>query len=250
MFNIWTIAKREYKLYFAGPAAYMVVFMILLVLGVFFYLNLQVASNPAQSGGYVPGVDITLVPLATMMVLVTPAVTTRLLADEQRMGTIELLLTAPVRDAELVVGKWLGGFLLFLTIAAITFIFPMTLNQFVEPGIDQGPLVSGYLGIALLSASLVAVGVFISSLFSNQIAAFATTLGATIFLWWVIGPIAQVMGSFSTVSEVIAYLDFNGHFFDNLVRGIIDLKDIMYYLSLTALALFLATVSVETRRWR
>lgn len=246
MHNIWTIAKREYNLYFSSPVAYMVAFVILVVLGIFFYLNIQVATIQQ---GYVPGVEITLVPLGTMLILVTPAITTRLLAEERRLGTIELLLTAPVRDWEMVVGKWLGGFFLLLTIVAITLVFPVLLNQFVQPGIDQGPLVSGYLGMALLCAALVAVGVFISSLFSNQIAAFVTTMGVMIFLWWVMRPIAQVAGPMGTGGELIGYLDFGGHFLDNLVRGVINLADVIYYLSVTALALFFGTVSVEIRRW-
>jgi ABC-2 type transport system permease protein len=247
MINIWTITKREYKLYFESPVAYVVIFVILLILGIFFFLNIQVAT---QQQGYVPGIDITVIPLATMLMLVTPAITTRLLAEEQRLGTIELILTAPVRDWELVVGKWLGGFLLLLTIVAFTFIFPVVLNRLVQPGIDQGPLVSGYLGLVLLCMSLVAIGVFISSLFSNQIAAFITTLGVLIFLWWIIGPIAQVAGPVSKISSLVTYLDFNQHFFSNFVHGIIDLSDVIYFLSVTSLSLFLGTMMVEMRRWR
>ncbi|MFC1878619.1 ABC transporter permease [Chloroflexota bacterium] len=250
MANIWTIAKREYKLYFVSPAAYVVAFVILIVVGIFFYLNLSIASDPQQAGGYVPGGDVTLYPLATMLVLVIPAITTRLISDEQRMGTIELLLTAPVRDSELVIGKWLGGLLLILTIVAVTLVYPLVLNQYVEPGIDQGPLVSGYLGIALMCASLVAIGVFVSSLFSNQVASFVVTLGVMIFMWWVLGPIAQVLGPAASGSQIVGYLDFQAHFFDNLVRGVIDLADVVYFVSLTTLALFLSSVVVETRRWR
>ena len=246
MVNIWTIAKREYNLYFSSPVAYMVAFVVYLILGIFFFLNLQVASSQQ---GYVPGAEITMAPLATMLILITPAVTTRLLAEERRLGTIELLLTAPVRDWELVVGKWLGGFIFLFTIIAITLVYPLLLNQLVSPGIDQGPLLSGYLGLTLLAASMVAVGVFVSSLFSNQIAAFVTTLGLLIFMWWVLSPIAQVTGPLGNSSELISYLDYSGHFFDTLVRGIIDLKDIVFYLSVTALALLLSTVSIEIRRW-
>jgi ABC-2 type transport system permease protein len=247
MHNIWTIAKREYSMYFASPVAYMATFIILLVLGIFFYLNLQIAT---LQQGFIPGVDAVLYPLATLLIFITPAITTRLLAEEQRLGTIELLLTAPVRDWELVVGKWLGGFLLLLTIILITLIYPMILNQLVDPGIDQGPIVSGYLGVILLSAAMVAVGVAISSLFNNQIAAFITTLGVLLLLWWIIGPIARVLGPTSSSAELINYLDFNNHFATNLVRGVIDLADVVYYLSVTALALFLGTMSVEIRRWR
>jgi len=246
MYNIWIIAKREYNLYFSSPVAYMIAFVVFLVLGIFFFLNLQVALTQQ---GYVPGAEIIMAPLATLFVLITPAITTRLLAEERRLGTIELLLTAPVKDWELVVGKWLGGFLLLDTIIAITLIYPLLLNQLVDPGIDQGPLLSGYLGLILLAASMVAVGVFVSSLFSNQIAAFVTTLGALIFLWWVLSPIAQVTGPPGKSSELISYLDYSGHYFETMVRGIIDLKDVVFYLSVTALALFLGSVSTEMRRW-
>lgn len=246
MRNIWIIAKREYRLYFSSPVAYAVATIILGVLGIFFYLNMQATQI---DNTYVPGINSILGPLAVMMVLITPAITTRLLAEERRLGTIELLLTAPVRDWELVVGKWLGGFLLMLTIIALTIVYPLILNQLVEPGIDQGPLISGYLGAILVCASLVAVGVLISSFFTNQIAAFAATLGATIFLWWVLGPIAQITGTLSPGSELLGYLDFQGHYFNTLLQGIIDLRDIVYYISLTALALFFGTVSVEVRRW-
>lgn len=246
MRNIFTIANREYKLYFASPAAYLIMFMILAVLGVFFYLTLANAT----AYQYVPGVQSILSPMATLLMLATPAITTRLLAEEQRMGTIELLLTAPVRDWEVVVGKWLGAFMLMATIVAISLIYPLVLNRFVEPGIDQGPVLSGYLGILLLSAALSGLGVAISSLFNNQIAAFATTLGVLIFLWWVVSPIAQTLGPAGGSAEWVAYLDLGEHFYNNMLQGVIDLRDITYYLSLTALSLFLATVTVEMRRWR
>jgi ABC-2 type transport system permease protein len=249
MHNIWTIAKREYQLYFASPIAYMLAFFLLLILGVFFYLPISYATSPAgMQQSYIPGIEVILQPLAVILVLLTPALTTRLLAEERRLGTIELLMTAPVRDWELVIGKWLGAFLLLLTYLAITLIYPIVLNQMVNPGIDQGPLMSGYLGLILLSAATVAVGVLISSLFSNQIAAFVTTMGAIIFLWWIIGVIVSV-GSQMGGPQWLSYLDYSAHYFDNFVRGVIDLRDIVFYVSITALCLFLGTMSVEVRRW-
>jgi len=163
------------------------------------------------------------------------------------MGTIELLLTAPIRDYELIIGKWFGGFLFMLTLVAITWIFPLILNFLIDPGIDQGPLISGYLGVILICASLVSIGVAISSLFSNQIAAFFATLGVFLILWLVNLP-SQAMGS--TGGNLLSYLDFSEHFFSTLYLGVIDLRDVVYYLSLTALSLFLGSVIVETRRWR
>jgi len=250
MYNVWTIAKREYQLYFSSPVAYMLAFFLLLVLGFFFYYSLQIAASPiGMQQGYVPGVDIILQPMAVMLVLFIPALTTRLLAEERRLGTIELLMTAPVRDWELVLGKWLGAFLLLLTFLAITIIYPMVLNQLVDPGIDQGPLITGYLGLALLCAATVAVGVFISSLFNNQIAAFATTMGVVIFLWWIIGVIGQVASQTGSPADLATYLDYSGHFYNNLMRGVLDLRDLVYYLSITTVSLFLSAVSIETRRW-
>src|SRR4030067_662276 len=179
MRNIWTIAKREYKYYFASPVAYLVAFIILLILGILFYANVTAAIMQQ----FPPGVQVVLGPLITLLLFASPAITMRLLAEEQRMGTMELLLSAPVRDWELVVGKWFGGFLFILTILAVTWLYPIFLNQMVDPGIDQGPLISGYLGIILFTASLVAIGVAVSSLFSNQIAVFFATLGVYLFLW-------------------------------------------------------------------
>ena len=243
MRNVWTIASREYKLYFASPAAYLVAFMVLLILGIIFYANVMAAMMQQ----FPPGIQVILGPLTTILLFATPAITMRLIAEEQRLGTIELLLTAPIKDWELVVGKWLGGFLFMLTIIALTWLYPIFLNQIVSPGIDQGPLVTGYLGIVLIIAALVAVGVAISSLFSNQIAAFFLTLGVYLFFWLISTP-SQAMGG--SGAELLSYLSLSDHFYDTLYRGIIDLRDIVYYLSVTALALFLGSVLVETRRWR
>ena len=247
MNNILTIAKREFKLYFASPVAYLMAFFILLVVGaIFYFFGL---SSAVLQQGYVPGVDLILGPLATMLIFITPAITTRLMAEENRIGTIELLLTSPVKDWELVVGKWLGGLLLLLSIVGLTLIYPIILHQMVTPGIDQGPLVTGYLGIFLFSSALVAVGVFVSSLFNNQIAAFVATLGVLIVLWWIITPIGQVIGTGSALSEIVTYIGLQEHYFSNLIVGILDLSDVVYYLSLTALSLFFGTMVVEARRW-
>jgi ABC-2 type transport system permease protein len=243
MRNIWTIARREYKLYFTTPAAYMIAFMLLLILGVIFYANI-LASMVQQ---FPPGIQIVIGPLVTLLLFATPAVTMRLLAEEQRLGTMELLLTAPLRDWELVVGKWLGGFLFLLTIIAVTWLYPLLLNQLVSPGIDQGPMLSGYLGVILFASALVAIGVAVSSLFSNQIAVFFTTLGIFLLLWLISMP-SQAMGAVS--GGLLRYLDFSEHYYNTFYVGVIDTSDVIYYLTITALALFLGTVSLETRRWR
>jgi len=243
MRNIWTIARREYNLYFDTPMAYMVAFLYLVVLGVIFYYNLLTAMYQQ----YAPQVQAVVGPMVTLILFLTPALTMRLLAAENGEGTIELLLTAPVRDWELVVGKWLAGFLFMLTLLAVTLVYPLIMHQLVEPGIDQGVLISTYLGLILMSGALIAVGVAISSLFRNQTAAFFATLGALLLLW-LIGIPSEAAGSLG--SKLLMYLDFRSHFYNSLFRGVIDLADMVYYLSLTALALFLGALSIEIRRWR
>lgn len=243
MRNILTIAIREYRLYFATPIAYMVAFIVLIVMGYFFY-GVVLASSFQQLA---PGIDVILRPLVSILLFGTPAITMRLLAEEQRMGTIELLLTAPVRDFELIVGKWLGAFLFMLSLVAVTWIFPIALNRMVEPGIDQGPLLTGYLGIILICASLVAIGLAVSAFFSNQIAAFFVTIGVVILLFSMSMPV-QAAGTFG--ENILLYLDFSEHFYKTLLQGLIDLGDIVYYLSVTSLALFIGTMAIAVRRWR
>ncbi len=154
MRNIWTIARREYKLYFISPVAYVVAFLFMAILGFFFYRAMGDAIQQALYQSYAPTVQVLVSPMVTLLLFTMPAITMRLLAEEARMGTLELMLTAPVKDWELVIGKWLGGFLFMLTLLVATWVFPIALNIIVEPGIDQGLLLTNYLGLVLMVASL------------------------------------------------------------------------------------------------
>ena len=249
MRNIWTIAKREYDHYFISPIAYVVAFMILLTVGIIFAINIYFfIQNAFQSYGQTPDLSPVTGAFVFLLVLSIPALTMRLLSDEARMGTLELLLTAPVRDFELVAGKWLGAFLFIMTILVVTLIYPVILNNLVNPGIDQQLMMSSYLGIILVAASFLALGVGISALFTNQVAAFFVTLVVFVFLWWLVGfPASVVQGS---ASEVFQYLDMKTHFYQALNVGSIKLADLVYFVSLIALGLFIGTTAVETRRWR
>lgn len=242
MRNIWTIAEKEYKHFFINPIAYVVAFAILVLLGILFYGSVLVSMTQQTA----PTVQVVLAPLVMILLFTSPAFTMRSLAEEQKSGTLEILLTAPVRDWEIVVGKWLGAALFLLTLLLLTWIFPIILNQIVDPGIDQGLMVSGYLGIFLLGSVFLAIGVMTSSFFSNQIAAFFAAL-AILLAFWVIGYPAQAMGA---GGEILRYLDLTEHFYPTFFSGVIHLKDVVYYLSVIAVALFLGSVSVETRRWR
>jgi len=247
MRNIWTIAKREYKIYFSSPLAYIVMLIIFGVIGVIFALNIiNLTSNPFGFS-QAPDVSIVTGPMAFLLVFSAPALTMRLLADEQRMGTLELLLTAPVRDWELVVGKWFGSFLFVLTIIGFSLIFPLILNSMVDPGIDQQLMLSSYLGIILVAAAFLSIGVSISAMFSNQFAAFFLAMGLLVILWFLIGIPGQVI---FTGGEIFDYLNMNDRFYNSLSQGIINLSDIVYFLSVTALGLFIGSVATETRRWR
>ena len=247
MRNIWTIAKREYDHYFISPIAYVVAFTILLVLGIIFALIIYSSAQGAVYGS-VPDISPITGSFAFLLVLATPALTMRLLADENRMGTMELMLTAPVRDSELVIGKWLGGVLFVLTVIAVTLIFPIVMNSLVKPGIDQGAMITAYLSLILVAASFLAIGVGISALFTNQVAAFFVTMIALVGLWWLLGFPADYIQNVDA-ANVFRYLDLQTHYY-SLGEGKIVLADIVYFLSLIAVGLFTGTMAVETRRWR
>ncbi len=247
MRNIWTIAKREYKIYFSSPLAYIVMLIIFAVVGVIFALNIINLTNNPFGSNQAPDATIVTGPMAFMLVFSAPALTMRLLADEQRMGTLELMLTAPVRDWELVVGKWFGSFLFVLTIIGFSLVFPLILNIMIDPGIDQQLMLSSYLGITLVAAAFLSIGVSISAMFSNQFAAFFLSMGLLVILWFLIGIPGQI---FFTGGEIFNYLNMNNRFYNSLNQGIINLSDIVYFLSVTALGLFIGSAAIEMRRWR
>lgn len=247
MRNIWTIAKREYDNYFNSPLAYVVAFAILLPLGIYFALILWVSGQQAFMGGGAPEATPINWLFVFLMIFLSPALTMRALSDEARMGTLELMLTAPVRDFELVAGKWLGAMLFVLSLALVTLVFPIILNNFVSPGIDWKVVISSYIGLVLVISALLALGVGISAMFTNQFAAFFTTLGLFFFLWFMISLPA---GYLQESGEVLNYLSLSNHFSQTMNVGTINLGDLAYYLSLTVLGLFVGTTAIEIRRWR
>jgi ABC-2 type transport system permease protein len=247
MRNIWTIAKREYDNYFNSPLAYVVAFSMLLPLGIYFSLIMFVSSQQAQQGGPAPESAPINWLFVFLLIFLSPALTMRLLSDEARMGTLELLLTAPIRDFELVAGKWLGAFMFVLSLAAITLIFPIIINNYVDPGIDWKVIISSYIGVILVSAALLSLGTGISAVFTNQFAAFFVTLGLFFFLWFMISLPANYL---QQGGDVLNYLSISTHFSQAMNNGTINLGDVVYYLSLTALGLFVGTTAIEIRRWR
>jgi ABC-2 type transport system permease protein len=242
MRNVWTIAKREFNMYFASPVAYALGFGVLLVMGLFFNDSL---GRAAQGGA--PDMTQTIGIFVTLMLFMTPAITMRLVAEEQRTGTIELLLTAPLREWELVLGKWLAALGFVGLLIAVTLIYVLILARLTVPGLDWGSLAALYLGVLLLVGAMLAVGLFISTLFTNQIAAFFAIIGATLLMWIIDLPFQTATG---VVGEFFRYLAFPTHIYDNFFSGVVDLNDVVYFLSIMIFFLFLAARSVESRRWR
>lgn len=243
MRNIWIVAKKEFSQYFSSPIAYSVAFLLLGIVGILFTLTLlqSSAENPPDTRNITYGT-------AFLLMWCIPALTMRLIADEVRMGTMELLLTAPLRDYELVVGKWLGAFLFTLVLIAVTLIFPIILNAMTENGIDQLLLISNYVGVILVAAAFLGLGIGISAIFSNQIAALLTTLALFIVLWWLIGAPASLLQQGG--GDVFRYMSFSTQFSNNFIAGSVSPSSIVYFLSLTGVGLFIATTAVEIRRWR
>lgn len=243
MRNIFTIAGKELRQIFISPIAYVVAFMVFVIVGIIFYGTVLSAAYMQSA----PSIQTVVGPLTTILLFVTPAITMRSISEESKTGTLETLLTAPVRDWEVVVGKWLGAFAFVLLILALTWVFPAILNLLVEPGIDQGLLITNYLGLAFVVAASLAIGVACSSLFSNQIAAFFATLAILLALFMLGFPASAMGGS---GGGLLSYLDMSEHFYRTFFSGTIELKDIVYFLSLTSFALLLGSLSVEARRWR
>jgi ABC-2 type transport system permease protein len=241
MTNILVIAKRELNSYFVSPIAYVVVAVYLVIAGFIFAL----AVNSMAMAGDPPSMEGQFGTMAFLWLFFAPPLTMRLLAEEQRMGTLELLLTSPVRDWEVVVGKFLAGLGVLLLIVVLTFSYGLVLK--IYGNADVGPMAAGYLGFFLVGGALMSIGVLASALTQNQVVAAVVSIVANIVLW-IISAANQVMTG-TVASQVLNQLGFYEHTL-NFWRGVIDTNDIVYYVSLMALALFIATRVLEARRWR
>ena len=238
MKNVWTITSRELNSYFVSPIAYVVSAAFLLITGVLFSLIVTSTMDASLSGAFG---NITFI-----LILVAPVLTMKLLAEEVRMGTLELLLTSPVEDWQVVVGKYLGSLILFaVMLLAPTLLYVVFLVAFGQP--DFGPLISGYLGVLLLGGAFLAVGVLASSLTQNQVV--AGFLGIVFLLMmWISDSISRIVGG-GAVGDALTYLSITQHYNDFL-SGVIATPNIIYPLSVIVVSLFIATQVLQTRRWR
>ena len=235
MRNTATIALKEFKSYLASPMAYIVTGIFLALTGFFFRYSAATYAETSIRGFVETG--------SLVLLLLAAVLTMRLLAEERKMGTLELLLTAPVRDSEIIVGKFLGSLGILTVMLALTFYYPILLMSFGDP--DMGPIGTSYLGLFLLGGASLAVGIFASSLTSNQIVA-AVVAGGILFALWFVGMAADYLPE--AIGEVIGYFSLS-YYFPDFMRGVIDTRGIIYYLSISVLFLFLAIRSLENSRW-
>ncbi|MDE2787316.1 MAG: ABC transporter permease subunit [Chloroflexota bacterium] len=237
MRTIRAVAFKEIQIYFSSPVAYIVALIFMALSGFFFVRDLGNPFPEASLSNFFQGATFLLIPLA-------PALTMRLLAEEQKLGTIELLLTSPVRDWEVILGKYLASFVFLLFLLSLTSYYVILLLLFATP--DPGPIYSGYLGLILYGAAALAVGILTSTLTSNQIVAAVVGTGILVVLYATsfIGDV--VTGVWATIFN---QLGFTSHFND-FDRGIIDSTHIVYFVTVTALFLFLSIRALESRRWR
>lgn len=254
MRNVLTLARKELKSYFASPIAYIVIGVFSLLFGYFYYalvVFFDRQSMQIQAFGPDQVVNINqlliqpvLINVSIIILFVLPMVTMRAYAEEKRSGTIELLLTAPLTDVQIVFGKFLGAMALYVAMLAVTLIHIGVLFVLGEP--EWMPVATGYLGLLLMGGCFVSVGLLASSLTQNQIVAAVITF--TIFLLlWVIDWVASFMGP--TTQAVLTYLSLTGHLQD-FTLGILDTSHVIYYLSVIAFGLFLTVRAVDTERWR
>src|ERR1700678_1932800 len=254
MRNVLIICRKELRSYFVSPIAYLLLTMFALIFGFFFWNSLGyfvLMGMESQMRGQTMPMnlnEIVIRPLLSNVGVIglffIPMITMRLFAEEKRSGTIELLATSPIRDVEIILGKWLAALSLYacmLLVAAVNFAF---LFRYGNP--DWKPLAIGYLGLLLQAGGLLAIGTFISTLTKNQIIAGAATFGVCLLLWvleWVSGY------ETATWAQVLAYMSIITHF-ESFAKGVLDSKDAIFYVAVIFLGLFFTARSMESLRWR
>jgi ABC-2 type transport system permease protein len=255
MKNVLTILGKEIRSYFASPVAYGVMAFFALLTGYFFYAYVAIfvaRGVQSQMMGQGMPMDVNewvirplLMNISVIGLFLIPMITMRLFAEEKRSGTIELLATSPVRDIEIIVGKWLSALVLYGGMLIITAVCVLTLFFYGKP--DWPPILTGYLGLLLQGGALLALGTFLSTTTRNQIVAAVATFGVSLMLWvmdW-----STSIDPSSAWSKAMAYLSVITHL-EPFTKGVIDSKDVVFFISLTFLGLFLTARSMESLRWR
>jgi gliding motility-associated transport system permease protein len=253
MRNVLAIAGRELRSYFASPIAYVVIGFFALLYGYFFYallsfFNRQSMQMSMGMGGTMNINQMLIGPVlqnvSVILLFVLPMVTMRTYSEEKRSGTIELLLTSPLTDTQIILGKFLGAMGLYVAMLAVTAIHLGVLFLYGNP--EWKPILTGYLGLLLMGGCFIALGLLISSLTRNQIVAGMITF-AVFLMFWVINWIGPFFGP--TTQAVLSHLSIIVHF-EDFAKGVLDTKHIIYYASFIAFGLFLTAKAVDSERWR
>jgi len=255
MRNVLAIAERELRSYFASPIAYAVIGLFALVFGWMFYAFLRyfiTRSMAMGPGGMGPGpVNINemllrplILQISVVVLFVLPMVTMRTYSEEKRSGTIELLLTSPITDLQIILGKFLGAMALYALMLLVTVPSVVVLFWYGDP--DWKPVVTSYLGLLLMGGSFIAFGLFISSLTKNQIVAGVLTF-CTLLMLLLVGWMREFVGPIG--QAIVSALAIFDHF-EDFSKGVIDTSHVVYYLSVITFGLFLTAKSVDSERWR
>jgi len=239
MRNILTIARKEAQTYFGSPMAYVIAAVFLAVSSVFFISDLQ-STELARLTGFLFGAIV-------LLTVIAPLLTMRLVAEELKLGTLELLMTAPVREVEIVLGKFLGAFAILFAMLLLTWFYPLILKLGGgEP--DFGPVLSGYTGLLLFGSAFMAIGLLASCVTSNQILSAVVGLGLLLLLW-LLSAAGALVQNVEWAKGLLGYISLTNLYVDFL-RGVIDTKAVVFLASITATMLFAATRAIEARRWR
>ena len=231
MSNTLAIFKKELRSYFSSPIAYCIIIAFLLVsTWLFFWLGGFFLENQAHMRAF-------FVLMPWMFLFIAPATTMRLWAEEKKMGTVEILMTLPVRSYEVILGKYLASFVLFAVMICLTFPVPALVFYLGDP--DGGQIFASYIGVFLMGAAYIAIGLCASTLTENQIIAFI--LGIVMSLVFFLVGFADM--------QLLSYLGLGTHFM-SIARGVIDSRDLIYYFSMTGFFLYLSVLFVEVRSWR
>lgn len=237
MDNVMTFFKKEFKSFFISPIAYVFITVYLVVTNFLFFQGFFII-NQADMRGY-----FSLLPWVFLFFV--PAITMRSWAEERKVKTLELLLTWPVSDIEVVLGKFLASFLFLTTAILLSLTIPVTILLLGKP--DMGPIIGGYLGAILMGGAYLAIGLWVSSHTENQIIAFILGVVATFILFMVGNPFVTMVAP-SWMVPVLDYIGLGNHF-ESVQRGVVDSRDVIYYLSVIGFFLFLNVQSLGSRKW-
>jgi len=235
MKHILTISGRQFRSYFNGPVAYIVICIVMLTLGFFFWNTFFLYGRASAREMFRW--------LGLILVFALPALTMGLLAEEKRTGTIELLITMPVTEAQVILGKFLGVVGLYSVLLVLTLPYPISVSTLGN--LDWGPVWSGYLGLFLQGSAILAIGLMASSWTSNQLIALFVAMALSVF-FWVLDKFLALLPT--NAASALEWLSFDYHF-QSMARGVVDLRDVLFFFSVTAFALVVAFRALESRRW-